>query len=106
MHDGHGHSHEHSHTHEHGHAHEHDHDHDHGDICAETSGASPKDLALLKYMLEHNKQHARELSEAGARLAAVGLPHAAVMINDAVHYFDHANEKLELAVDLISPEGD
>jgi hypothetical protein len=59
-------------------------------------------VALLKYMLDHNKQHAHELSETGERLAAAGLLQAANMIDDAVHHFDHANEKLEKAVSLIS----
>jgi len=87
--------------HSHGHIHSHSHDHDHGTA----PGASAKDLALLKYMLEHNKQHARELSETGARLAEAGFDHAADMINDAVHYFDHANDSLEIAVGLIGGQG-
>ena len=53
-------------------------------------------------MLDHNKQHARELKEAGDRLAAAGNAGAAQQISDAVHYFDHANEKLEKAVVQIS----
>ena len=99
MHDGHGHSHEHNHKHDHSHesAHENTHDHGHKD----TSRVSPKDLALLKYMLEHNKQHARELAETGGRLADVGVESAAELIKGAVHYFDHANENLEKAVKLI-----
>ena len=89
MHDDHSHGHSHSHPHEHTHSH------------STSSGASAKDLALLKYMLEHNKQHARELSETGERLADAGFTHAADMISDAVHYFDHANDSLEIAVGLI-----
>ena len=88
------------HTHGHGHSHTHDHTHDHSHSAA--LGATAKDLALLKYMLEHNKQHARELSETGDRLAEAGFAHAADMISDAVHYFDHANDSLEIAVGLIN----
>ena len=93
----HGHAHGGGHMHEHGHGNGHPHEHGH----AGTSGASPKDVALLKYMLDHNKQHALELAEAGGRLASSALADAAELINDAVHYFDHANEKLENAVTLI-----
>ena len=52
-------------------------------------------------MLEHNKEHARELAQAGGRLSAAGIKGAADLVSDAVHYFDHANEKLEKAVKLI-----
>jgi len=103
----HSHSHSHEHSHEHSHAHEHPHGHDHvhddGSVHehGDPSGASPKDLALLKYMLDHNKQHARELAETGNRFASAGFAGAAELISDAVHYFDHANEKLEKAVGLI-----
>ena len=95
----HGNAHSHEHKHDNGHSHDHVHTHDHSH--AETSGASAKDAALLKYMLDHNKQHAFELSEAGSRLASAGLADVAELINDAVHYFDHANEKLENAVTMI-----
>ena len=101
MHDDHSHGHIHSHDHSHDHGHNHGHSHGHGNV----PGTSAKDLALLKYMLEHNKQHARELSETGARLADAGFDHAADMISDAVHYFDHANDSLEIAVSLIGGEG-
>jgi len=101
----HSHEHEHTHGHDHDHSHDHDHAHDHGhthDHTHEKKPASPsRDLALLTYMLDHNKQHARELKETGARLADSGNTRAAEMIDGAVHYFDHANEKLEEAVALI-----
>ena len=103
-------AHDHDHPHEHDHGHDHDHGHGHGHSHGNVRsldqnavpGASAKDLALLKYMLDHNKQHARELSETGDRLAEAGFAHAAEMISDAVHYFDHANDSLEIAVGLIN----
>ena len=98
---GHQHGHEHGDGHSHGHGNGHQHGQGHDHSHEETSGASPKDVALLKYMLDHNKQHAFELSEAGGRLASAGLADAAELIDDAVHYFDHANDKLENAVKLI-----
>ena len=97
--------HDHDHSHDHDHGHSHDHSHDHGHSHSHSHGdapaASQKDLALLKYMLEHNKQHALELSDTGARLSDAGFTDAANLISDAVHYFDHANEKLEKAIGLI-----
>ena len=98
---GHPHEHNHYHPHEHEHDHEHGHSHGHSHEKAETTTASAKDLALLKYMLEHNKQHALELSQTGERLANAGFDGAADMISDAVHYFDHANDSLETAVEMI-----
>ena len=92
------------HNHPHGHGsqseqpHEHSHAHAHDHCYSEPPGAPPKDLALLKYMLEHNKQHAHELSEVGGRLAGAGLAEAAALIGEAAHYFDHANDKLEKAI--------
>jgi len=52
-------------------------------------------------MLEHNRQHAQELADTGNRLADTGLSDAAEMIGEALHYFDHANEKLEKAVESL-----
>jgi len=87
------------------HSHDDLHEHSYNYNHAGATGASPKDMALLEYMLEHNKQHARELAETGSRLAGTGLSGAAELISDAVHYFDHANEKLEHAIMLINGEG-
>jgi len=89
MHDGH--------SHELGHGHDHDHDHNHENA----SGISQKDLALLKYMLEHNRQHAEELISTGKKIKTAGSDEAAKKIDDAVHYFEHANEELEKAISLL-----
>ena len=98
---------DHSHAHSKNHMHEHTHSNSHGDgrphsdRHADSPGAPLKDLALLRYMLEHNRQHALELAEASGRLSSAGITGAAELISDAVHYFDHANEKLEEAVKLV-----
>jgi len=98
-----GHEHEHDHTHNHETAHSHgDHSH-HGH--SHSNGSTPdatskKDMALLTYMLSHNKDHAKELSQMGARLGSLGFTQAADEIANAVHFFDHANESLEKAVQL------
>ena len=94
------HTHKHEHEHEHGHIHDHTRSHDSGErgiAAAEPAGVSKKDAALLTYMLEHNRQQARELLETGRRLADAGNNEAAEYIDSAVHYFDHANESLEKA---------
>ena len=96
---------DHDHSHDHPHDHSHSHDdgggHEHCCGCGGGSGTSDKDLALLKYMLEHNKQHARELNDIGGRVAGSGAHDAAKLIDEAVHYFDHANESLEKALYLV-----
>ena len=95
------------HIHSHGSDHDHVgdahdcHEHIHGHSAGEASGASAKDTALLNYMLEHNKQHADELSRTGSRLEDAGLAEPARLIGEAVHYFAHANEKLEQAVEIL-----
>ena len=106
MHLGHGHDHE----HEHGHSHEHEHTHSHthsqsheGEHSHEHGGElSSKDIALLKYMLDHNRDHTRELYDAGHRFDAAGKHEAAAIIGEAAHYFDHGNEKLQRAVELLN----
>ncbi|MDR2570432.1 MAG: hypothetical protein LBD23_09070 [Oscillospiraceae bacterium] len=95
MHDGHSHTHSHDHSHDNGHSHDQE----------KTSGISPKDIALLKYMLEHNKQHADELSATGSKIEATGMTDAANKIKAAVSHFSHANDELEKAIGIIE-EGD
>ena len=93
---GHEHSHEHSHSHAHGHSHDGAHEHSHGEEL------SSKDIALLKYMLDHNRDHTRELYDAGRRFDAAGSHAAAALISEAAHYFEHGNEKLQKAVELLN----
>ncbi|MDR2572680.1 MAG: cobalt transporter [Oscillospiraceae bacterium] len=91
-----------------GHSHVHGHDHDHSHDNEKTSDISTKDIALLKYMLEHNKQHADELSATGSKIEASGMTDAANKIKAAVFHFSHANEELEKAIGAIGiiKEGD
>ena len=110
MHMEHEHSHEsgpHDHEHDHDNGHSHGHDRGRGHIRvkgAEKPGAQEKDIALLCYMLEHNKQHSRELAEIGDRLTGAGLAQAAELIGSAVRQFDLANSDLEKAVALFRGE--
>lgn len=92
---GHGHDHEHSHEHTHDHEHGHEHTHDHG--------AQPKDedTAVLAYMLDHNKHHARELAEIAKHLREQGKDDAAVQIEKGVEDFEKGNMRLSIALSLV-----
>lgn len=85
--------HEHIALHEDGHGHEHHHD------GKELTGEQT--LALMSYMLEHNRSHASELHDVAHALSSQGRDEAAALIHDAVHYLDHGNQKLEEALKLI-----
>ena len=77
--------------------HSHEHGHEHCDACG---GTSEETLALLKYMLDHNRHHADELHDLAHGLdgEARELVHAAVMDIEA------SNDKLARALKLIKPE--
>ena len=95
-----GHTHEHTHadgtTHTHCHTHDHDHEH-----CHEHQQHSPEEaLALLAYMVQHNRHHAEELHE----LAHSMDDEAAQLIHDAILDFNLGNEKLDEALKLLKGE--
>ena len=71
------------------------------DIASFEGLAHPKDIALIKYMLEHGKEHAQELSEIGSRVSDAGQAEAAGLIADAVKCFEQAQEKLAQAVEKL-----
>lgn len=84
--------HEHKHTHADGTTHTHTHTHDHH---------SPEEvLALLAYMVQHNRHHAEELHE----LAHSMDDEAAQLIHDAILDFNLGNEKLDEALKLLKGE--
>lgn len=109
-HDGHTHSHEHSHAHAHDHSHPHDHDHLHGEghshdhsHCAGSCGScqsacehTPAEelVALMKYMVNHNAAHARELAELAAKVEKVSGHAAYEQIMAAVSDFEKGNLRL------------
>ena len=88
--------------------HEHEHDHDHAHHCHphshEHSGDKPMSpeevLALLNYMLDHNRHHADELHDICHALEDEGKTGAAPARAGALHGFEHGNEKLETALEL------
>jgi|GEM_PF-332259 len=109
----HGHAHEHEHMHAHTHKHDSDHTHSqlhhhhpeagagqsHGSGCKEND--EKEVYALVKYMLSHNKHHAGELCELGARLNALGKSEAAALVAAAASWYEKGNLELEKAVGLL-----
>ena len=97
------HEHDHAHTHEHehcGHHHMHTHadgtTHSHGHTHSHATASSPEEaLALLKYMLDHNIHHAKELSDLADRLTG----EAQHQLMHAVEAFDQGNGYLAAALE-------
>ncbi len=95
------------HTHEHSHADGtvHTHTHTHADGTTHShphaSVSSPEEaLALLKYMLDHNRHHAEELHELAHSFDEL----TAGMIHDAVDEMNEANTLIEQALTLLENE--
>ena len=57
-------------------------------------------LALLTYMLDHNRHHADELHDICHALEDAGKTEAAAALAEALHEYDHGNSKLEKALEL------
>ena len=75
--------------------HDHDHNHSHG-----TASSPEETLALLEYMLGHNRHHAEELHE-----LAHNLPETeAALLHDAVEDFNQGNEKLAKVLSVLKGE--
>ncbi|MBQ8856665.1 MAG: cobalt transporter [Lachnospiraceae bacterium] len=118
----HEHSHEHGHDHDHshedcccGHEHHHDHDcgcghdhehhhHEHHEGCGCGCGGHDtpdENVAVLTYMLDHNKHHALELKEIAAHLREAGQDEAAAQIEKGVEDFEKGNMRLSIALSLV-----
>ena len=99
------HDHDHAHTHEHehcGHHHMHTHadgtTHSHGHTHSHATASSPEEaLALLKYMLDHNRHHAEELHDLAHSFDEV----AGDLIHEAVDKLGESNDLIEQALSLI-----
>lgn len=111
----HAHVHEHTHPHEHeGERHEHPHTHDHSHPHAHDhapkagGGHSPSEfekvLALMNYMLEHNRQHTEELAQMIQKLEGLGQHASASLLQDSVQYFSKGNDRLEESLKNIKGE--
>ncbi len=81
---------------------EHHHEHHHHEHCCHEhshAASSPEEaLALLKYMLDHNRHHAEELHD----LAHSFDESAADLLHEAVDRLYESNELIEQALSLIT----
>ena len=87
--------------HDHGHEHHH-HDHECGCGCGCGGHDLPdENVAILTYMLDHNRHHALELKEIAAHLREVGKDEAAAQIEKGVEDFEKGNMRLSIALSLV-----
>lgn len=88
-------------SHDHDHGRNHDHDHNHNHACASAQATSREEtLALLSYMVQHNKHHAEELSSLAESLSG----EAANCLQKAICSFENGNAELERALELMKKE--
>ncbi len=96
----HSHNYTHSHPHDHsngeGHDHHHDHEHEHHDHDGALSG--DKLVALMKYMVSHNEDHAHELEHLAAHMKEAGNLTAYEVTMDAIRFYDSGNATLKKAL--------
>ena len=95
--------HDHGHDHDCGCGHDHGHDHhDHGCGCGCGGHEQPdENVAILTYMLDHNRHHALELKEIAKHLREVGKDEAAAQIEKGVEDFEKGNMRLSIALSLV-----
>ena len=78
------------------------HHHHHGEggcHCHEHKAQNPEEtLAMLGYMLDHNRHHAEDLHALFHDLEAQGKTEAAELLHQALHFFEDGNEKLAAAL--------
>ena len=116
---GHDHGHEHDHHHHHDHecgcghehhehecgcGHDHGHEHHHHEGCGCGCGGhemQDENVAVLAYMLDHNKHHALELKEIAKHLREIGKEDAAAQIEKGVEDFEKGNMRLSIALSLV-----
>ena len=100
VHDGDNVVHSHGHSHDHGHTHDHDHDHEHHHHHDGECDSPEETVALLAYMVTHNRHHAEELHE----LAHSVDGEAAQLLHEAVVDLTVGNEKLAEALRILKGE--
>ena len=83
------------------HDHSHEHHHEHHE---EGENTIKQTLALLRYMLDHNRHHAEELHDLAHQLNGQGKEAAADRIHEAIHSFNEGNDLLEQALAAIESE--
>lgn len=87
---------------EHNHEHVHEHHHDHENEHCHEHHSHEEALALLTYMVGHNKHHTEELHD----IAHSTDGEAAQLLHEAVSQYTQANEKLEKALALLKDRGE
>ena len=94
----HTHSHSHEHTHSDGtvHSHEHEHSHTHGLV-----ENRDQIVALLDYMVKHNKSHEAELTRIIEKLGDLDKADAAELVESAQKCFKEGNDLLLKAYELV-----
>ena len=81
----------------------HEHAHMHENITAFDS--KEQAIALVSYMLEHNKAHTEELHEICHKLEASGEKESAALVDNAVDYFRDGDDVLEKALEALKKNG-
>ena len=93
--------HDHDHDHECCGGHDHGHEHHHGGCCCGGHEQPDENVAILTYMLDHNRHHALELKEIAKHLREVGKDEAAAQIEKGVEDFEKGNMRLSIALSLV-----
>ena len=70
--------------------------HNHSSATSDGNSAE-QSVALLAYMVEHNKSHARELHDVAHEISE----EAADLIHEAVALYEKENEKLSQALEIL-----
>ena len=89
----------------HSHSHTHSHSHSHADHFDDDTPMEEL-LALMKYMVTHNDNHAQEMAELAAKIRTAGKEHAYRKIMDAVADFDILNAKFDAVLKELRADED
>lgn len=99
------------HDHEHPHTHPHDHDHSHEHIhcgeqhdcagCGQSCDPKAELIALMRYMVGHNAQHANELAGLAKKLDEMGDHTAYEQVMQAVSDFEKGNLRLSTVLSAL-----
>jgi hypothetical protein len=101
---------DHIHDHDHDQKNDYNHDHCHAKKSEDNTGKTPsqkttsgkaKEKQILAYMLEHNKQHAKELIDIAVKLENKGANDTAAIIRNSVYDYETGNDKLAAALETL-----
>lgn len=104
-HDGTVHTHEHTHEHIHSHTHPHDHDHLHDTSSSHDHVHTQAGLvALMRYMVDHNAAHTRELADLAVQLEEAGSRDSYEKVMAAVADFEKGNTQLAEVLEKLAAQ--